>query len=259
MKNTATAPAPLSPALKQLYVRVALAARSLSIGGHDDFNQGQVSARLPGSTEMVIKSALTGFDECTPDDLIMAPVDASAAAPAMAPPELALHQAIYESRPDVNAIVHSHAPYTIVFGATDLPLRAVSHEGAYFEDRLDRFTLTSNTVLDIETGRGVASALGLNPAVLLRNHGGVVVGKSIKHAAVLAQTLERACRLQLLAEQTPGGYHSSDDADIKQKREFIYGDLSVRSYWDYCVRLVLRTWPEAASWQVPSEHSGRPR
>ena len=94
MKNTATAPAPLSPALKQLYVRVALAARSLSIGGHDDFNQGQVSARLPGSTEMVIKSALTGFDECTPDDLIMAPVDASAAAPAMAPPELALHQAI---------------------------------------------------------------------------------------------------------------------------------------------------------------------
>src|SRR5207253_240791 len=102
----------------------------------------------------------------------------------MAPPEIPLHQAIYQARPDVNSIVHSHAPYTLVFGATGLTPRAVSHEGACFVGRVRRFDLTSNTVLDITTGRAVAAALGVAPAVLLQNHGGVVVGKSLREAVV---------------------------------------------------------------------------
>lgn len=242
--------AALPPIIQRLRIQVATAARSLSIGGHDDFNQGQVSARIPGSDHMLIKGALKGFDECTPQDVIAAPLDPEAPAPAMAPPELPLHQAVYEARPDVHAIVHSHAPYTLVFGATDLALRPVSHEGAYFEDRIDRFTMTSNTILDMDTARGVAAALGGNPAALLRNHGGVVVGRSIRHATVHAHTLERACRLQLIAEQVPGGYHTSTPEDVRGKREFIYGDLAVRSYWDYAVGQVHRAWPESADWRV---------
>lgn len=238
----------LPPAAARLRLQVALAARSLSIGGHDDFNQGQVSARLPGSDVMLIKSALTGFEECGPDDVIAAPVAFDAPAPPAAPPELALHQAVYQARPDVNAIVHSHAPHTLVFGATDLELRAVSHDGAWFEGRLPRFTMTSNTILDPEAGEAVAKSMGGDPAVLLRNHGGVVVGKSIRHATVYAHTLERACRLQLLAEQVPSGYHSSTPEDVAGKNEFIYGDLAVRSYWDWCAGQVGRRWPETRQW-----------
>jgi L-fuculose-phosphate aldolase len=239
-----------TPLLRRLRVQTAIAARSLSLGGHDDFNQGQVSVRPPGADHMLIKSALKGFDECLPQDVITAPIDPAAAPPPLAPPELALHQAVYRARPDVNAIVHSHAPYTLVFGATNLELRAVSHDGAYFEGRLPRFTLTSNTILDIETGEAVAKALGDCPGALLRNHGGVIVGKSIRHATVHSHTLERACRFQLMAEQVPGGYHSSSLEDVEGKRAFIYADLSVRSYWDYCVGQVQRRWPEAAEWQA---------
>ncbi|MFB6890552.1 class II aldolase/adducin family protein [Kitasatospora sp. NPDC056327] len=237
-----------TPAERHLRGRLAVAARSLSLGGHDDFNQGQVSARLPGSRSFQIKGALTGFDECLPEDVVPAEVDPDAPAHRLAPPELALHQAVYEARPDVNAVVHSHAPYTLVFGATDLVMRPVSHDGACFEHRLSRFTVTSNTILDIATGRAVAAALGPDPALLLRNHGGLIVGKSLKHAVVLAHLLERACRLQLLAESAPGGYHSSSAADVEAKREFIYGDLAVRSYWEHSVRAVVRAFPEAARW-----------
>ncbi|MEU5658885.1 class II aldolase/adducin family protein [Streptomyces sp. NPDC047737] len=238
----------LPPVALGLRVQVALASRSLSLGGHDDFNQGQVSARVPGADYMLIKGALKGFDECTPEDVVVAPLDPDAPAPPLAPPELPLHQAVYAARPDVHGVVHSHAPHTLVFGATDLPLRPVSHEGAYFEQRIGRFTMTSNTILDMATARGVADALGGDPAVLLRNHGGVVVGRSVRHATVHAHTLERACRLQLMAERVPGGYHTSTPADVLAKREFIYGDLAVRSYWDHCVGRVRRTWPESADW-----------
>ncbi|MET9628339.1 class II aldolase/adducin family protein [Lentzea sp. NPDC006480] len=237
-----------TPLRKGLRTQVALAARALSLGGHDDFNQGQVSARAPGSDQFAIKAALQGFDECTPDDVVWASTDPARPPDPMAPPELPLHQAIYAARPDVNAIVHSHAPYTLVFGASDLELRPISHDGAFLTGRAGRFTDSSNTILDIEMGEQVALALGDDPCVLLRNHGGVVVGKSVRHATVYAYLLERACQLQLMAESALTEYHTSSWPDVVGKREFIYADLSIRSYWEYCVRRVRRTWPEAARW-----------
>ncbi|CAL9634760.1 class II aldolase/adducin family protein [Streptomyces sp. enrichment culture] len=228
--------------------QIASGARMLSLDGHDDFNQGQISARTPGSGTFFIKNALCGFDEATPDQVVAASIDPGSPVDPLAPPELPLHQAIYRARPDVNGIVHSHAPHTLVFGATDLQLRPVSHDGAHFAGALALFTRTSNTVLDQETGEAIAESLGDAEGVLLRNHGGVIVGKSVRHAAVFAQVLERACRLQLLAEQSGVPYTWATDADVALKRDFIYADLSVRSYWDYAVRRVRRVWPEAATW-----------
>jgi L-fuculose-phosphate aldolase len=220
----------------------------LSLDGHDDFNQGQISARTPGADTFIIKNALVGFDESTPDAVVTASVDPDAPPSPLAPPELPLHQAIYRARPDVNAIVHSHAPHTLVFGATDLELRPVSHDGACFIDSVGLFTTTSNTVLDIETGEQIAGALAEGRALFMRNHGGVVVGKSVRHAAIFAQVLERACRLQLMAEGAGVTYAWSSELDVKLKQDFIYADLSVRSYWDYAVRRVARAWPESAGW-----------
>jgi L-fuculose-phosphate aldolase len=251
LPGRATTARPVAPARQRLVAQVALGARMLSLDGHDDFNQGQISARLPGRDTFFIKNALCGFDEAAPADVVEAAVDDTLPPPRTAPPELPLHQAIYQARPDVNAVVHSHAPHTLVFGATELALRPVSHDGAYFVGRTGLFTETSNTVLDIATGQAIARALADRPGVFLRNHGGVVVGKSVRHAAVLAQVLEHACRLQLLAEGTGTPYTWSDDRDVALKRDFVYADLSIRSYWDYAVRRVVRTWPECAKWLTP--------
>jgi L-fuculose-phosphate aldolase len=180
--------------------------------------------------------------------MILASVDPADEVSPLAPPELPLHQAIYEARPDVNAIVHSHAPYTLVFGATDWTVRPISHDGAYFENRMPRFTETSNTVLDIETGRSIARVLEDAPGIFLRNHGSVVVGKSIREAAVLAQVLERACRIQILAESTGTPYQVSNSTDVKAKQDYVYSTLSLKSYWEYCVRLVKQTAKETQEW-----------
>ncbi|MBW4704208.1 MULTISPECIES: class II aldolase/adducin family protein [unclassified Micromonospora] len=236
------------PVPAHLSRQIAYGARMLSLDGHDDFNQGQISARRPGSDVFFIKNALCGFDEATPSQVVAASTDPHAPVDPLAPPELPLHQAIYRARPDVNGIVHSHAPYTLVFGATDLHLRPLSHDGSYFTGRLGLFTQTSNTVLDQSTGEAIAKSLGSGEGLLLRNHGGVVVGRSVRHAAVLAQVLERACRLQLLAEQTGVPYVWATDEDVQLKRDFIYADLSIRSYWEYAVRRVDATWPAAARW-----------
>jgi L-fuculose-phosphate aldolase len=238
----------LSPAEKRLTMNLALAARVLSAAGHDDFNQGQVSARLPGRTHFLIKSAQRGFSEATPDDVVVADVDSAVAPHPCAPPELPLHQAIYAARADVNAIVHSHAPSTLVFGALDAELAALSHDGAVFVGRVTRFVTTSNTILSRQIGDLVAEELADNPAVFLRNHGGVVVGKSLRHATVYAQLLERACQLQLAAMATGVPFHASTAADVAAKLEYIYRDTSVKSYWEYSLRQIRQASQEARSW-----------
>ncbi len=242
-------PTTMSNAERKMAVNLALASRILSCDGHDDLNQGQVSGRLPTAARFLIKGALVGFSEATPTDMVSIGMNQSLAdAHPLAPPELPLHLAIYEAREDVGAIVHSHAPYSLVFGATDLELKPVSHDGAYFSGRIPRFTQTSNTVLDMDTGRAIAQTLGAAPGAFLRNHGLLAVGKTVREAAIAAGLLERAAKLQLIAESAGIPYASATPDDVEKKREFIYSGTAIKSYWDYRVREVRSRSAEAAEW-----------
>ena len=238
----------LNKADLQLVRTLAFGARMLSLDGHDDFNQGQVSGRRPGRNGFFVKTALRGFDEATPADMVWADLLERSMPDPKAPPELPLHEAIYKARPDVNGIVHSHAPWPLLFGATDMVLRPISHAGALFMGSTAVFTETSNTVLEADLADSIASALGDGITVFLRNHGSVVVGKSVRHAVVFAQMLEHACHLQILASQSKAEFHWASDMDVQAKQEFSFSDLSVRSYWDWSMRRVLREMKDVNDW-----------
>ena len=228
--------------------QLSLGCRILSLHGHDDFNQGQFSARLRGSSELQIKSAFKGFDDATPEDMVTCAIAGDPPVPASAPPETPLHQAIYAARPDVGAIVHSHAEYATVFGATDLDLRPLSHEGSYFQGRIARFSETSHTILESDVANAVAKALGEGNALFLCNHGLVVVAATARQAVILAVMLERACRIQLLAESTGRPYRTTRDDEVQRKREYIYSDVAFRNYWSHASQAAVRAFPEAAAW-----------
>jgi len=231
----------LSAFESELAAQLATGGRVLSAEGHDDMNQGQISARAPGNPDsFLIKQVLAGFDEVTPDEFVRCSLDEHAPSHKLAPPEIPLHQAIYQTRPDVAAIVHTHARATLAFGALKVPLEPISHEGACFQGRYAVFTGTSHTVLDITVGRDVAAALGDKLCVFLRNHGVVVTGRTVREAVVLATVLERACDLQLRVLATAQPYAVSPAADIEPKQKFIFGSMSIRAFWDYYVRRLKR-------------------
>jgi L-fuculose-phosphate aldolase len=225
----------------QLATAIALGGRILHMDGHDDINQGQVSARMPGNTDdFLIKQVLSGFDEVTPREIVRCSMNHLDRAHPLAPPEIPLHQAIYAARGDVNAIVHTHALHSLVFGALDVELSPISHEGACFDGRYSVFKGTSHTVLTIEVGSEIAASLGTGQAVFLRNHGVVVVGKTVRDAIVLATVLERACEVQLQVLATGRSFAVSSAEDVSRKKEFIFGPMSTRAFWDYKVRKLLR-------------------
>src|SRR6478752_9493354 len=97
-----------------------------------------------------------------------------------------IHGEIYKLRPDVMAVVHTHAPALIPFGISKVPLKPVYHRSAFvaagvpvFEIR-ERAGMTDMLIRDQALGRALADALGNHPAALMRGHGAVVVGPSLQ-------------------------------------------------------------------------------
>ncbi|HLK45214.1 MAG TPA: class II aldolase/adducin family protein, partial [Acidimicrobiales bacterium] len=191
----------IHPDEPQLREQVAWACRVLAHEGYADLTLGHVSARSGESGTLVwIKRRGVALDEVDPDDVI--PLDLEDPAAFEQPDmhaEAVLHTEVYLARPDVNAVVHGHPPYATALGAADAPLELINHDAVMFVDSLSTFEDTAELITATEQGAAVASALGSGRAVVMRNHGVLIVGKDVPWAALTAATLERAVRLQSIA------------------------------------------------------------
>lgn len=96
-----------------------------------------------------------------------------------------IHGEIYKARPDVTAVIHTHAQEMIPFSVTSVPLRPVIHMAGFLPQQVkvfDNRSLFGQTDLLIrspEIGHALAAALGSDPAILLRGHGSVVVAPGL--------------------------------------------------------------------------------
>ena len=121
-----------------------------------------------------------------------------------------IHGEIYRTRPDVMAVVHSHSPSVIPFGATRTRLRPIYHMGSFLWSGTPvwdiRAVREDNDLLvrDRPLGKALAETLGNCTCVLMRGHGMTVVGESIQEAVFRAIYTEMNARLQIQATQLEG-------------------------------------------------------
>ncbi len=112
-----------------------------------------------------------------------------------------IHGGIYESRPDVVAVIHSHAEDTLAFGMTREPLRPVIHNASRMGlhvpvwDIRDTFGDTNMLVSNVAQGRDLAQSLGENSVVLMRGHGFAAAGKNLLEVVGLAVYLPKNARV----------------------------------------------------------------
>jgi ribulose-5-phosphate 4-epimerase/fuculose-1-phosphate aldolase len=141
----------------------------------------------------------------TPDDILEFDLDGNAIEPRRRTlyVERFIHSEIYKAYPDVGAVVHSHSPAIIPFGATSVPLRPLYHMSSFlgagvpiFEIREAGGPATDMLIRDPELGAAVARKLGGSAVVLLRGHGNVVVGDSIEQVVFRAIYTEINAKLQ---------------------------------------------------------------
>jgi HCOMODA/2-hydroxy-3-carboxy-muconic semialdehyde decarboxylase len=114
-----------------------------------------------------------------------------------------IHSAIYKARPDVMSVIHSHSPAVIPFGVTGARLRPICHMSGFlgavtpvFDIRHSAGESTDLLISSQALGESLATKLGKANVALMRGHGSVTVGTSIKQAVYRGVYTESNARLQ---------------------------------------------------------------
>jgi L-fuculose-phosphate aldolase len=174
----------------------------LETAGQGDLTRGHISVRVPGRPDLFfMKPHSFGFDEITMENIVICNLEGEkVGGGGRRHSEVFIHSEIFKTRPEINSVIHTHPDNAVALSATGRPVLPISQPGSAFSDGVPYYTGTVELIRDREMGAGVARALGSHKAVMLRNHGVAVVGKTIEESVILAIMLDNACRIQLLAE-----------------------------------------------------------
>ena len=156
------------------------------------------TARVPGEPDfMLMKAHPLLWDEVTASNLvkvnILDELDESAG---VNRPGFVLHSAIMRARPEVAAAVHIHEEASTAISATKEGLLPLTQDGIFLYEQIayhDYQGITENA----EEREAIIASFGDKPVMLMRSHGSVSVGTSVREAYVHTTHLVKAAQIQL--------------------------------------------------------------
>ena len=117
-----------------------------------------------------------------------------------------IHGAIYEARPDVHAVVHSHAEDLLAYGVTKAKLVPIIHSGSTIGTEVPVWDIaakfgkaTNLLVRNMDQGRDLAKTLANNRMALMRGHGFAAAGRSLMDAVRIGVYAPKNARVQTQA------------------------------------------------------------
>jgi HCOMODA/2-hydroxy-3-carboxy-muconic semialdehyde decarboxylase len=177
----------MAASLEETRYELALANRIIAHEGVLDAF-GHVSVRHPGDPGRYLLARSRSPQLIEPGDIHEFTLDSEPVGDAGVThyAERVIHGCIYRARPDINAVCHHHSPAVLPFCITGMELLPVCHMGAvlggpvpFWESR-DDFGDTNMLVIKPEEGQSLARALGQHWIVLMRRHGAVVGGTTLR-------------------------------------------------------------------------------
>ncbi|POF34531.1 class II aldolase/adducin family protein [Roseibium marinum] len=200
MKSHPSSGGPVAP---DTLADLAAASRILAARGVVD-GMGHVSLRHPAAPDRFLISRSMAPALVTPDDIVeldlnSEPCDPDAPGSFL---ERFIHGEIYRARPDVMSVVHSHSASVIPFGLSGPGMRAMYHNAAFLScdvpvfDIREDFGTTDMLVCDCARGSSLAATLGERSVALMRAHGSVACGPTLRLAVFRAVYTEVNARIQ---------------------------------------------------------------
>lgn len=186
--------------LTELHPAEAIAAtmRRIYSFGMTTTSGGNISIREPDGTVWITPSAV---DKGNLRAEHIAKVLPDGRSEGSYPPssELPFHQAIYEARPEMGAIIHAHSPalvaFSIVRQVPDTTIIPQAHQ-LCGDVGYAPYELPGSK----ELGASIAGSFAKGAtSVIMENHGTVVAGSSLSHCFQRFETLEFCARIQIEA------------------------------------------------------------
>ena len=204
-----------TPAEWQARVDLAACYRLVDLYGMSDMMANHVSAHVPGEPGAFLINAYgLMYEEITASSL----VKVNLAGDILAKPDFGeldyginragyvIHSAIHEARPEVTCVIHTHAWASMAVSALDCGLLPITQTAMRFLKI--GYHEYQGVVLDDAEKASLLEDLGQGEALILRNHGALVVGRTVGEAFNWMHRLELSCRSQLAAMATGAKLHA---------------------------------------------------
>ena len=151
---------------------------------------GHITIRNPENPQRFFMSrsrapSLVSKEDILEFNLDSSPVDLRGLSPYK---ERFIHGALYRARPDVVSVCHNHAHELLPLAVTKTAMRPALHSASVIGhevpvwDIRDEFGDTDLLVTSNEMGDSLARAVGKGKAALMRGHGSVIAGRSLRDA-----------------------------------------------------------------------------
>ena len=175
-------------------------AQQLTVKGYLMATGGNLSVRIAGQSAMAITPSNYDYMKMIPEDICVLDFELDVLEGQLKPSvESGMHSAIYQVRPDVNAIVHTHQVYASTLTLIRPPIPALFDEQTRFLGR------SVNIIPYAPSGTGMlANTISKhvrdhNNAYMMQNHGALVFGHDMERAVHNVEILEKCSLAYLLA------------------------------------------------------------
>jgi ribulose-5-phosphate 4-epimerase/fuculose-1-phosphate aldolase len=200
----------------QARVDLAAAYRLVALYGWDDLIFTHISARVPGPDHHFLLNPYgMMFDEVTASSLVKVDPDGNKVMDSpyfINPAGFTIHSAVHAAREDARCVMHLHTDHGIAVSAQKQGLLPISQQAMFALSSL-AYHDYEGLALDEEEKPRLVADLGDKKFMILRNHGLLTLGRTAAEAFLGMFLLERACKIQILA-QSGGGEVAKIPNDI---------------------------------------------
>jgi ribulose-5-phosphate 4-epimerase/fuculose-1-phosphate aldolase len=230
----------VSPQEWEARLELAACYRLVDHFGYNVTPANHITARVPGEQDrFLINPAGYLFGEICASSLVKIDLEGNVLSEAptgiVNPAGYVIHSAVLEARPDVNCVVHLHTVPGIAVSAQKEGLKFLCQESMRFYGRVG-FHEYEGVARAMDERRRLARDLGDNFALILRNHGSLVVGRTVAEAFNLTMSYERSCEVQIAAQSSgnelvfPSQEVSEKAANHRDARNVPIGDTAWKAY-----------------------------
>lgn len=222
--------------------RIAVARRMLYREGLDSQIGGHVSLRVPGEDAFYV-TPYQYFDETLPEHVSKVGFDLKVIEPATLPasPGINFHANVFQARPDVNCVIHTHGFYQSVLTTTGKPFAVYYDYASLFLDDVAYWKDDPSLTPDVE-GELIAQTLGSKRAMLMGHHGAIHAGDTLENTVAEAMVFELCCKFQVAAMQVNGTPLDEPSARSYRNAYLKYGFRT--HMWDANYRRTKRSDPD---------------
>ena len=228
-------------------IRVDLAAlyRLCARHGMTDLTYTHLSARVPGDEDAFLLNPWgLLFEQVTASNLVKVDTEGNLLGEnryGVNAAGFTIHSAVHMARHDLICVAHTHTRTGIAISALPQGLRPVNQKAMQFHGRL-AYHDYEGIAFDLGERERLIADLGDADAMVLRNHGFLVGGRSIREAWARLYDLEKAAKTQMLAEASGAPLATLSDAFLDEQKNRPRLNRSYNPYdgWESQLRLLDR-------------------